>query len=73
MVGYVTGCEEYIVNEQNGLIVDAGDVPAAATAVSRLIGDPVLRGKLVEAGHATARAWSWERSFAAMRDLIDAR
>ena len=48
------GSAEYLVHEQNCLVVPPGDASALAAAVRRLAGDPALRSRLVEGGRATA-------------------
>lgn len=62
VVGRVTGYDEYIVDEQNALVVDALDIAAARNAVQRLIDDKALRDRLIAAGAETAREWDWESS-----------
>lgn len=62
VVGRVTGYDEYIVDGQNALVVDALDINAARNAVQRLIDDTTLRGNLIAAGAKTAREWDWESS-----------
>ncbi len=47
-------------DEENGLIVPAGDSIALAAAIRRLAGDPELRARLGEAGSTTVRAYSHE-------------
>lgn len=46
----VTGTRELIVNEETGLLYAYGDVPALTAALRRLLGDPLLRRALGEAG-----------------------
>jgi glycogen(starch) synthase len=48
------GSGEYLVDEENCLIFDAGDADALATAIRRLAGDPDLRERLRQGGFATA-------------------
>lgn len=62
VVGRVTGYDEYIVDGQNALVVDALDIVAARDAVQRLIDDHTLRNNLISAGAQTAREWDWESS-----------
>jgi len=62
VVGRVTGYDEYIVEEENALVVDALDIEGARAAVQRLIDDDALRQRLIEAGAQTARNWDWESS-----------
>lgn len=62
VVGKVTGYDEYIVDEYNALVVNTGDIPAAGSAILRLINDPELRKTLIENGKKTAAEWKWESS-----------
>jgi glycosyltransferase involved in cell wall biosynthesis len=45
-----------------GTLVEPLDEAALARAIERLLGDPVLRQRQVEAGHARARRFSWASS-----------
>ena len=56
------GVEDFCVHEQNSLLVDVGDVDGMAAAMVRLIRDPALRARLVEAGARTASAMDWNAS-----------
>lgn len=49
------GINEYLRDGENALGVDPFDEEAALAAIERLLDDPSLRGRLVEAGLATAR------------------
>jgi len=42
----IPGCRDAVKSEQSGLLVPKGDVPALATAITRLIQDPALRRRL---------------------------
>lgn len=48
------GSAEYLVHEDNCLVVPTGDAVALAAAVRRLADDEALRSELVEGGRATA-------------------
>ncbi|WP_261559566.1 glycosyltransferase family 4 protein [Frankia tisae] len=41
------------------LVAGVGDAAALAAAVARIVGDPVLRGRLSDAGRARAQAFTW--------------
>lgn len=57
----VTGYDEYVRNEFNGLVVQTGDVAAAAGAVARLRSDPRLLARLRENALRTALNWrDWD-------------
>ena len=58
--------------EENGLLVDFGDVPALADALQRLIDDLPLRQRLGEAGHKKLRShYNWEKSYAVVLELFE--
>ena len=71
VVGKVTGYDEYIVHEQNALVVEPGDAQDARKAVERLIADVELRERLIQGGFDTVPDWSWEFSAQAMLDLVE--
>ena len=62
------GSGEYLSHEGNSLVVRPADPPALATAVSRLAGDPGLRGRLVREGLATAARLDVERLAAVLEE-----
>jgi len=51
----VGAVEDIVVNEQSGLLVPPGDVPALTTALTRLVEDPALRARLGAAAQAVHR------------------
>ena len=54
------GVTDCVRDGENGLLVEAGDVPALAAALDRLIGDDVLRARLAAAGlEECRRTYSW--------------
>ena len=53
----VDGTPEIVVDGETGLTVPPGDARALAQAICRLLGDPVLRGRLARRG----REWVLER------------
>jgi glycosyltransferase involved in cell wall biosynthesis len=71
VVSRVTGCDEYVEDGKNALVVGMGDVDEARSAVSRLIADGVLRERLVQGGYETVKNWSWERSIAQLEKAIN--
>jgi glycosyltransferase involved in cell wall biosynthesis len=57
----VTGHDEYVRNEFNGLVVQTGDLVAAGEAVARLRSDPQLLARLRENALLTALNWrDWD-------------
>ena len=56
----VVGVTDCVTHERNGLLTPAGDVPAHADALQRLIGDAALRHRLAERALADARdTYAW--------------
>jgi glycosyltransferase involved in cell wall biosynthesis len=55
---------EELVADGAGLAVDPTDVEAIANAISRVLSDQALAGRLVDAGRARAAQYTWERSAA---------
>lgn len=66
------GVEDFCADGRNSLLVDVGDADGMADAVSRLILDPDLRGRLVEAGLRTAAAMDWDASADAFLAALEA-
>jgi glycosyltransferase involved in cell wall biosynthesis len=57
----VGGLRDLVVDEETGLLVPAGDVPALRAALERLLGDRELRRRLGAAGREHVRGYcSWE-------------
>jgi O-antigen biosynthesis protein len=71
VVGKVSGAMEYIVDGENALVVEQRDIEGAREAVKRLLEDQALRSKLLRGGRETASQWDWERSFEAMRRVVE--
>jgi len=58
----VGGIPSLVGEERHGLLVDAGDVPALAAALARVLGDHALAQRFGTAGHAeVAEKLSWEK------------
>lgn len=70
VVAKVTGYDEYITEDVNALVVEAGDVLGARDAVRRLLEEPSLRARLIEAGHRTAEKWRWEPTIDRLEQLL---
>jgi glycosyltransferase involved in cell wall biosynthesis len=60
------GSSEYLIHEQNCLLVEPGNAEALAAAAQRVMGDEVLRQTLVAKGRETAERNSLETSAAAV-------
>jgi glycosyltransferase involved in cell wall biosynthesis len=54
VLGRSGGVNEYARDGENTLLVDPADHGATVAALVRVLDDPVLRGRLVAAGHTTA-------------------
>jgi glycosyltransferase involved in cell wall biosynthesis len=66
----VGGVPDVIIHEQDGLLVEAGDVPELARAILRLLNDPPLRDELASsAAVKVRREFSAEHSIAALRRI----
>jgi alpha-1,3-rhamnosyl/mannosyltransferase len=52
-----------------GVLVEPGDAPAFAAAISRLLGDPAERDRLVERGRARVLRYTWEANATAFARL----
>ncbi len=59
----VGGLVDIVRPEQNGLLVPAGDAPALAAALDRLLGDEPLRHRLGAAGRITSADYSAARCY----------
>lgn len=70
VVGKVTGYDEYIKDGYNALVVDARDIPAAKSAVSRILEDHSLRNRLQENGIVTAKEWQWPPSIDRLQNFF---
>ena len=62
VVSKVTGYDEYIVDGENALVVEMGDVRGAREAVRCLLEDGDLRARLQEGGRQTAALWRWKET-----------
>lgn len=64
------GAPEVVINDQTGLLVPFGDIPALSSAVVRLARDPALRTRLGQAGRARCVAeFEWRRMVEAIEQL----
>ena len=58
---YAVGVVDCVRHDENGLLLQPGDVPALAGALKRMIAEPDLRRRLASAALAECRAtYSWE-------------
>jgi glycosyltransferase involved in cell wall biosynthesis len=72
VVSTTTGAIPRLVGEEAGLIVPAGDVPALARALTRVLADAVLRARLAEgARRARERLPDWQHASAGMAAALE--
>jgi phosphatidyl-myo-inositol dimannoside synthase len=62
------GASEAVINNETGLLVPEGDLPALTSAFARLIAEPELRERLGEGGRRNCAQYSWETT---ARILLD--
>jgi glycosyltransferase involved in cell wall biosynthesis len=57
----VCGNPELVTHEENGLLVEQGDLESLTNQIHRILNDPVLREHLVEGGIRSVQKYSWDR------------
>jgi glycosyltransferase involved in cell wall biosynthesis len=70
IVSKVTGYSEYIVDNENALVVEIGDTDGARKALQSLIDNSELYKKLLRNAQKTVSMWNWERSIDFLEKLI---
>jgi phosphatidylinositol alpha-1,6-mannosyltransferase len=65
------GVVDAVVDGETGLLVDGADPAAVRGALLRLLGDPVLRERLAEAGYRRALASGWASRAAQFMVLVE--
>jgi phosphatidyl-myo-inositol dimannoside synthase len=70
VAGAVGGAVDAVLDGQTGLLVDPSDHAAVGRAITRLLLDPDLAGRLGEAGRARARELAWPRVAARVQALL---
>jgi glycosyltransferase involved in cell wall biosynthesis len=71
VAGGVAGALDAVVDGETGLLVDPHDHVATADAISSLLCQPALASRLGAAGRERARSFSWQRTAAAVEDVLD--
>jgi len=66
-----SGVEEAVVEGETGLLVEQGDAPALADAITRLLLNPDLRVRLGAAGRAYAQTQDWRAVAGRVRALYE--
>jgi glycosyltransferase involved in cell wall biosynthesis len=56
---------------QAGLLIDPYDIDDIAKAILQLVTDPLLRGSLSSQGRARAGKFSWDRTAAQIRTVLE--
>ncbi len=67
----VCGNPEVVEDGVNGLLVDPSDPDGLAVAISRILGDPGLAGRFVEAAHGREERFDRDRTFTRVEELLD--
>lgn len=67
----VCGNPEVVEDGVNGLLVDPSDPDGLAVAIRRVLGDPGLAGRFVEAAHGREERFDRDRTFARVEELLD--
>ena len=57
----VCGNPELVTHEENGILVEQGDLESLTTQIHRILNDPDLREHLVERGIRSVQQYSWDR------------
>ncbi|MEJ2745277.1 MAG: glycosyltransferase family 4 protein [bacterium] len=70
VLGRVTGMDEAIVDGENALIVEQGDIEGARKAVKRLLDDRALRARLIARGMESVRNLAWEKSIDVLEKIF---
>ena len=64
-----SGAEDAVLDGENGLLCDAGDVVGLAAAIGRLFDDGALADRMGAAGRRVAEARTWERAAGRVREI----
>ena len=70
VAGNVGGALDAVVNGETGLLVDPTDAGALAAAITSLLLDSDRAARLGRQGRERARAFTWDRHAAAVRELM---
>ncbi len=68
----IAGYRDVARHDREAVLVPGGDVPALTAALEQVLDDPILAGRLVEAGTARAATFSMERLAGRYVDLYEA-
>jgi glycosyltransferase involved in cell wall biosynthesis len=65
------GPADFVVDGESGLLVPAGDEPAVATAIARLLDDPTAAARLAAAGRRAIADLTWQRNAALQLEIYE--
>jgi glycosyltransferase involved in cell wall biosynthesis len=65
------GYRDFIVSEENGLLVPPKDIPSLGRAIGRLVGDPALRARLAAKALATGASFDETRLLGQFAEVLD--
>jgi glycosyltransferase involved in cell wall biosynthesis len=67
----VGGVPEVVRDEENGLLVDPGDIDAFAGALQRLVGDDALRTRLAAAAAPSVERFSADKIYGMLEQILE--
>ncbi len=67
----VGGIAEYVNREASAILVSSEDVVSMASAIKRIIEDPILRKKMADGGRFFADKFEWDRIIGSYFDFYD--
>jgi phosphatidylinositol alpha-1,6-mannosyltransferase len=70
VAGNVAGALDAVVDGETGLLVDPTDASAVAEAITRVLCDPELAGRLGAAGELRARSFAWPAMIGQVAELL---
>jgi len=70
VIARVTGMDEVIVDGENALVVEQGDIERARMAINQLIDNRALRDKLIARGMESVKILSWEKSIDILENVF---
>ena len=65
------GPSDYIVNGENGFLVDIGDYKEMGRKINLLLGDKKLRNKITKNGRKTAERYDWNKIVKKIADVYE--
>ena len=65
----ITGFNQVVTHDRDGVLAPPGDTDAWAEALEQLVDDPLRRARLAESGLQTAQRYDWSRVVGAVLDV----